>query len=233
MSKTTRAGYVAIAGRPNVGKSTLLNHILGSKLSITSRKPQTTRQRILGVHTTGSVQIAFIDTPGLHAVNKKTDTMMNRYMNQQAIGSLEGVDLCLHVIDAAYWTEDDSRVVDHLETARADHAICVLNKVDHVHPKSKLIPVMDEAHRKFPYLAIVPTAAVKNHGLDILVSEIAKYMPESTMFFDEHTLTDKPLRYFVGEIIREQIIRQLGAELPYRTTVVVERCKDQDAVDSH
>ncbi len=225
-----RTGYVAIVGRPNVGKSTLLNHILGTKLSITSRKPQTTRQRILGIHTIDNTQMIFVDTPGMHELHKGADNEMNRYMNQQAIGVLKEVDLCLHVIDAAGWREADQRVVQHLEAAEVERVFCVLNKVDQIHPKSKIIPVLEGASKQYNYQEIIPISALKNRGLDIVVDQLAKWLPAQPKVFPDDEITDRSLRFLVGEMLREKVVRQLGDELPYRTAVVVENYTDEENI---
>lgn len=225
-----RTGYVAIVGRPNVGKSTLLNHILGTKLSITSRKPQTTRQRILGIHTIDNTQMIFVDTPGMHELHKGADNEMNRYMNQQAIGVLKEVDLCLHVIDAAGWREEDQRVVQHLEAAEVERVFCVLNKVDQIHPKSEIIPVLEEASKRYNYQEIIPISALKNRGLDIVVDQLAKWLPAQPKVFPDDEITDRSLRFLVGEMLREKVVRQLGDELPYRTAVVVENYNDEENI---
>lgn len=231
MNETSdRTGYVAIVGRPNVGKSTLLNHILGTKLSITSRKPQTTRQRILGIHTKDNTQMIFVDTPGMHELQKGADNEMNRYMNQQAIGILMEVDLCLHVIDATGWREADRRVVQHLEAAAVERVFCVLNKVDQVHPKSNIIPVLEETSEQYRYQEIIPISALKNRGLDIVVNQLAKWLPEQPKVFPDDEITDRSLRFLVGEMLREKVVRQLGDELPYRTAVVVDNYINEENI---
>ena len=225
-----RTGHIAIVGRPNVGKSTLLNHILGTKLSITSRKPQTTRQQILGIHTVDNTQMIFVDTPGMHVLEKGADNEMNRYMNQQAIGVFQEVDLCLHVIDAAGWRATDTRVVQHLEAAAVDRVFCVLNKVDQVHPKSMIIPVLEEASKQYNYQEIIPISALKNRGLDIVLNQVTKWLPVQPKQFPDDEITDRSLRFLVGEMLREKVVRQLGDELPYRTAVVVENYIDEENI---
>ncbi len=229
MSLKTRSGFVAIVGRPNVGKSTLLNHILGVKLSITSRKPQTTRHRLLGIHTQREVQLMFVDTPGLQSQGGRSGKAISRYMNQQAIGSLRDVDLCLQVVDARGWREEDELVMNHLVTSNSP-AICALNKVDRVEPKSKLLPVMKLVSEKYPYEEIVPISALKNDGLDIVVEQIGRRMPEGPHYYADDELTDRPVRFLVAEMIREKVVRQLGDELPYRTTVAVEGYREESKV---
>ena len=230
MNTNEKTGYVAIVGRPNVGKSTLLNHILGTKLSITSRKPQTTRQRILGILTIDDTQMIFVDTPGMHDLAKGADNEMNRFMNQQAIGVLKDVDLCLHVIEASGWRAADHRVVQHLKAAAVSRVFCVLNKVDQVHPKSKIIPVLEEASDQYNYQEIIPISALKSHGLDIVVAQLAKRLPEQPKQFPDDEITDRSLRFLVGEMLREKVVRQLGDELPYRTAVVVENYTDEEKI---
>lgn len=230
MNTNEKTGYVAIVGRPNVGKSTLLNHILGTKLSITSRKPQTTRQRILGIHTIDDTQMIFVDTPGMHDRAKGADNEMNRFMNQQAIGVLKDVDLCVHVIEASGWRAADHRVVQHLKAAAVARVFCVLNKVDQVHPKSKIIPVLEEASNQYNYQEIIPISALKSSGLDIVVAQLAKWLPEQPKQFPDDEITDRSLRFLVGEMLREKVVRQLGDELPYRTAVMVENYTDEEKI---
>ena len=229
MSAPTRSGFVAIVGRPNVGKSTLLNHILGVKLSITSRKPQTTRHRLLGIHTQREVQLMFVDTPGMHALGEGSGNAINHYMNQQAVGVLSDVDMCLHVLDARGWRAEDELVMNHLVSS-SSQAICVMNKVDKVDPKWKLLPVMQLASEKYPYEEIIPISALKNDGLNILVEQIGRRMPEGPHLYAEDEITDRPTRFLVAEMIREKVVRQLGDELPYRTTVVVESYREESKV---
>ncbi len=229
MSAPTRSGFVAIVGRPNVGKSTLLNHILGVKLSITSRKPQTTRHRLLGIHTQREVQLMFVDTPGMHALEEGSGNAINHYMNQQAVGVLSDVDMCLHVLDARGWRAEDELVMNHLVSS-SSQAICVMNKVDKVDPKSKLLPFMQLVSEKYPYEEIIPISALKNDGLDILVEQIGRRMPEGPHLYAEDEITDRPTRFLVAEMIREKVVRQLGDELPYRTTVVVESYREESKV---
>ena len=225
-----KTGFVAIVGRPNVGKSTLLNHVLGSKLSITSRKPQTTRQRLLGIYSTDDMQLIFVDTPGLGTVPRKQKSALNQYMYLEALQSTADVDVCVHLIDAEGWTAADEHVSQRLLQEVNVPVICALNKIDLISPKSRLIPVMEAVSQAYDYQAIIPVSALKSKGLDILVAEIAKYLPQHAKYFDSDQLTDKPLRFLVGEWVREQIVRQLGEELPYRTTVVVDEYKDREDI---
>ncbi|MXW53317.1 MAG: GTPase Era [Gammaproteobacteria bacterium] len=217
----TKSGFVAIVGRPNVGKSTLLNHILGFKLSITSRKPQTTRHRILGIFTRDQLQMIFVDTPGLNDLNEGQTSAMGRFMNHQAVGVLSDVDICLHVVDARGWRDEDEAVVPHLTSTNV-RSICALNKVDRVHPKPKLLPMMKLVSEKYSYEEIIPISALKNDGLDVLVDQLGQRIPNGPHLYAEDEITDRPVRFLVAEMIREKVVRQLGDELPYRTTVVVE-----------
>lgn len=225
-----KAGYVAIVGRPNVGKSTLLNHILGSKLSITSRKPQTTRQRLLGIHSTDNLQMIFVDTPGLSPASRNKSSALNHYMYLETIRSTTDVDVCVHLIDADGWSDADEQVSNKLLLQLEIPVICALNKIDLISPKSRLLPVMQAVSQVYDYKAIIPVSALKNQGLDILVGEIGKYLPQQPKYFEADQLTDKPLRFLIAEWIREQVVRQLGEELPYRTTVMVESYKEQDSI---
>lgn len=229
MSGRTKSGFVAIVGRPNVGKSTLLNHILGFKLSITSRKPQTTRHRLLGIFTQDQLQLVFVDTPGLNAHVESQTSAMSQYMSHQSIGVLSDVDICLHVVDARGWREEDDNVVRHLVSSNV-RSICAMNKVDRVNPKTKLLPVMKLVSEKYPYEEIVPIAGLKNDGLEVLVDQIGKHLPEGPHLYSEDEITDRPVRFLVAEMIREKVVRQLGDELPYRTTVVVESFTEQARV---
>ncbi|MCY3883534.1 MAG: GTPase Era [Gammaproteobacteria bacterium] len=231
MKEQTKSGFVAIVGRPNVGKSTLLNHILGFKLSITSRKPQTTRHRLLGIFTQDDLQMVFVDTPGLNAKFEKQSSEMDRFMNHQAVGVLSDVDICLHVMDARGWREEDDNVVRHLVSANV-RSICAMNKVDRVNPKPKLLPVMKLASEKHPYDEIIPISALKNDGLEVLINQVGKRLPQGPHLYSEKEITDRPVRFLVAEMIREKVVRQLGDELPYRTTVVVESFSEQAKVTS-
>ncbi len=222
----THCGYVAIIGRPNVGKSTLLNRILGTKLSITSRKPQTTRHRILGVKTMSDTQIIYVDTPGLHL---KEHHAINRYMNKAARHALRDVDAIIFVVSGLKWTEEDEWVLDLIAKV---HKPCIIavNMVDLVTPKEALLPHLKELEQRSAdkhmaeYLKdIVPISARKGTNVDVLQKEIAKWMPESPFFFPEDQITDRSLPFRIAEIIREKIVRILGQELPYTTSVELER----------
>ncbi len=215
-------GYVALIGRPNVGKSTLLNHFLGQKLSITSRKPQTTRHRIIGINTTDAGQAIFMDTPGMHDNEKK---VLNRYLNKTADSTLLGVDVVVWLLDGLYWHEYDDRIIQKLENAGLP-VILVVNKVDKIKEKDAVMKFFAEASQKFPFKHIVPISALKSTNLDILEQHIMQLLPEADPIYPEEQITDRPERFFVAEIIREKLTRRLGDELPYAVTVEIERYEE-------
>jgi len=228
MSETPfRSGYVAIIGRPNVGKSTLINRILGQKLCITSRRPQTTRHRILGIKTNDSGQFIYVDTPGMHSDNKKA---MNRYMNRAAASSIEDVDVILFVVEGLKWTDDDKRVLKRLQQDARAPVILVLNKADKLDDKAALLPQIEELAVQFEFAAVVPVSARKGMNTDLLEQEITKLMPEGEMIFDEDQLTDRSSRFLASEIVREKLFRYLGQELPYSLTVEVEQFEEEDGM---
>ena len=219
----TRCGYVAIVGRPNVGKSTLLNHILGQKLSITSRRPQTTRHQVLGIKTEGDVQAIYVDTPGMHKVQKKA---INRYMNRAAASALTGVDVVVFVVDQLKWTEEDQLVLDKLAHAPCP-VILVINKVDRIQDKEALMPHLAALAEKADFKAIMPISAQHGHNLDKLEAMIDDMMPQSMHFFPEDQITDRSSRFLAAELVREKIMRQLGDELPYEMAVEIEEFKHE------
>ena len=228
MDQDQKTGYVAIVGRPNVGKSTLLNHLLGFKLSITSRKPQTTRQQVLGVLTTKSTQMIFVDTPGIHTRADATGRIMNRYMNQQATSTLDDVDIVLFVIDSRGWVDADEEVLAILKRTGTP-VLCVLNKVDVLTKKQQLLPLMQLVDQKLSHSAIVPISALKTEGLDDLLDEIVEHLPIGPHLFGDDDISDKPTNFFVSELVREQLVRQLGDELPHRTAVTIEKTESTDS----
>ena len=216
-----KSGYVSIVGRPNVGKSTLLNHILGIKLSITSRKPQTTRHQLLGVLTLQSTQILFIDTPGLHTLTSDTNHRLNRFMNQQAVAALKDVDLAVFVIEGSGWRDQDATVLNYLRSAKPN-ALCVINKIDRMKRKEQLLPLIKDLNERYEFKAIVPVSALRKEGLDELMDEVVSHMPEGKHLFDEEEITDRSERFLAAELVREKLVRQLGDELPYSSAVVIE-----------
>ncbi|WP_034834961.1 GTPase Era [Endozoicomonas numazuensis] len=219
-----RCGYVAIVGRPNVGKSTLLNHVLGQKLSITSRRPQTTRHQVLGIKTEDNVQTIFVDTPGMHKAEKKA---INRYMNRAASSALTGVDAVVFVVDRLIWTEEDQLVLSKLSHAKCP-VILVLNKVDRLKErKEELMQFLQEVSGKADFKAIMPVSALHGHNLKELEVMIDGLMPEGIHFFPEDQVTDRSSRFMASELVREKIMRQLGDELPYEMTVEIEEFKQE------
>lgn len=218
-STSYRCGYVAIIGRPNVGKSTLLNHILGMKLSITSRKPQTTRHQILGVKTGKNVQTIYVDTPGIH---QRRGSAINKYMNRAATSVLGDVDVLLFVVQAAAWTDEDEAVLLRLENISAP-VILVVNKIDMLNDKQELLPFITELSSKFKFEEIIPVAAVKGENISRVETAVAKLLPEGAAFFPEDQVTDRSMRFLAAEIIREKLVRELGQELPYTSTVHIDK----------
>ena len=216
-----RCGYVAIVGRPNVGKSTLMNYILGQKLSITSKKPQTTRHQILGIKTEGHTQVIYVDTPGLHLKEHKA---INRYMNKAASSSLQDVDLVIFVVDRTKWTDEDELVLEKVMNAKAP-VILVVNKVDQTKEKAVLLPHLKVLSEKFSFEQILPISAKHGHNVDELQAVIDSYLPEGFHYFPEDQVTDRSQRFLAAELVREKLMRQLGEELPYSVTVEIEEFK--------
>jgi GTP-binding protein Era len=222
-STATRCGYVAIVGRPNVGKSTLLNHILGQKLAITSRKPQTTRHNMLGIKTEGTVQAVYVDTPGMH---KNSDKALNRYMNRTASAALKDVDVVIFVVDRTRWTDEDQMVLERIQYVEGP-VILAINKTDRIEEKADLMPHLEWLQGQLPKASIVPISAQHGHNLEALEKLIASHLPENEHFFPEDQITDRSSRFLAAELVREKIMRQLGAELPYQITVEIEQFKQQ------
>jgi GTP-binding protein Era len=221
-----RCGYVAIVGRPNVGKSTLLNHILGQKLSITSRKPQTTRHTLLGIKTEGDSQVIYVDTPGIH---KDEPRAINRYMNRSATSVINDVDVIVFVIERLNWSPEDEVVLERIMNARAP-VILAVNKVDQLDDKTKLLPFLEEVSGKAEFASIIPLSALRQDNLDQLELAISQFIPENIHFFPEDQITDRTERFLGAEIVREKIMRQLGHELPYQVTVEIEQFAEENGV---
>ena len=225
-TETERCGLVAIVGRANVGKSTLLNCILGQKLSITSRKPQTTRYQILGVKTVLHTQLVFVDTPGWQRHPKNE---LNRQMNRQVRHALGDVDHAVLVADARYWHADDQVVYEMLTQAELP-IVLALNKHDLLKAKADLLPLIAQLSADKHFAAIVPICARTGSGVDDLVKELGAAMPARAHLYPHDQITDRPERFFASEIIREKTLRFLGDELPYRTTVLIDEFKDEEDV---
>jgi GTP-binding protein Era len=221
-TEQTRCGYVAIVGRPNVGKSTLLNHILGQKISITSRKPQTTRHRLLGIKTEDNVQAIYVDTPGLHQDSEKA---INRYMNRAASTTIRDVDVVVFVIERDVWTEADEWVLKQVKRSHCP-VILAVNKIDKLNDKKQLLPFLESLHKKMDFAEIVPLAALHKTNLDQLEKCITDRLPEDRFFYPEDQITDRSSRFMAAELVREKIMRQLGAEVPYSMTVEIEQFED-------
>jgi len=215
----TRCGYVALVGRPNVGKSTLLNHLLKQKLAITSRKPQTTRHTMLGVDTDGENQAIYVDTPGIH---EHADREINRRMVRSATSVLGDVDLVIMVIDRDQWTAADELVLRHVRRSGTP-TLAVINKVDQIRPKELLLPVIDRLNQLGCFEAIIPVSALKGQGLDALRSEVFGRLPAQPHLFPPDQITDQTEKFLVSEIIREKLMRRMGDEIPHRTAVVIEQ----------
>jgi GTPase len=215
-------GYVALIGRPNVGKSTLMNHLLGQKLSITSRKPQTTRHRILGIKTSDVGQAIFMDTPGMHSEEKK---VLNRYLNKTADSTLLGVDVVVWLLDGLYWHEYDERIFKKLQAAGLP-VILVVNKIDKIKDKQAMLAFFADAKKKYPFEQIVPVSALKTTNLEVLEQQIMALLPVADPIYPADQITDRPERFFAAEIVREKLTRRLGDELPYSLTVEIEQFEE-------
>jgi len=218
-----RCGYAAIVGRPNVGKSTLLNRLIGQKIAITSHKPQTTRHAILGIKTRDDGQILYVDTPGLHL---RGDRALNRMLNQTAETMLADVDLVLFVIQADVWTEEDERVLLLLRQS-GKPAILVLNKADLLKEKSLLLGRLAELAGKYDFVHLIPVSARQGHQLDVLEDALLALLPEGPPLYPEDQVTDRSERFLAAELLREQLTRRYAKELPYAVSVEVERFEDE------
>ena len=214
-----RAGHVAVIGRPNVGKSTLVNALVGAKISITSNRPQTTRHRLLGIATFPAGQLILLDTPGIHREQKRA---MNRMMNRAARGALEGVDAALLVVQAGRWDDEDGLAYDALKSAGVP-VVLVVNQVDRLKDKTALLPYLAKVSEGREFAGVHPISALKRKGLEPLVKDLLALLPEQPAMYAEDEITDKSQRFLAGELVREQLMRQLGEELPYATTVEIER----------
>ncbi len=219
----TRCGFVAVVGRPNVGKSTLINSIVQAKVSIVTPKPQTTRHRILAVHTMNECQIVFVDTPGLHRHAAKT---MNRMMNRTAANALADADLILFVSEAGRWTVEDQDVLNRLKESQAP-VIALLNKIDKVHPKEELLSSLSTMSERYSFDEVMPISAKHRDNLDRLLALIPSRLPESPPLFPDEMLTDRSESFQIAELIREKLTLLLRQEVPYGLTVQIERCEKE------
>lgn len=226
---STRSGFVAIVGRPNVGKSTLLNQILKQKVSITSKKAQTTRHRILGIDTSGDEQVVYVDTPGLHIDEKRA---INRLMNRAATSALGDVDLVLLVVDSTVWTPEDEMALQKVKRSQRP-VILIINKVDLVKDKGLLLPHIQELSAKHDFDDIVPMTARSGEQIPLLKKIVQGYLQTGAHMFPEDYVTDRSVRFMVAEAVREKLMRLTGDELPYSTTVEVEKYETRESGTTH
>ncbi len=222
----TKSGYAAIVGRPNVGKSTLLNALLGEKLSIITPKPQTTRWQVLGIKNVDDAQIIFVDTPG---INRETKRAMNRYLNRIAASVLADADVILFLVDAESWRSEDELVLQELKHTKKP-VLLVINKIDLIKDKAELLPIITKLKDKYPFQQVIPISAMDAVNLAELEKEIVTLLPEGPMLFPEDQITDKSLRFQVAEIIREKIILNTEEEIPYAVGVEIEELKQEPAL---
>jgi len=219
-----RCGFAALVGRPNVGKSTLLNALVGQKLSIVTPRPQTTRHRIIGLVQLPNAQIAFVDTPGLHSQAKRA---LNKAMNRTAAAALEDADLVVFVVEALLWNAEDELVLNRI--ARSGRPVLVaVNKVDRARPRERLLPYLAELDRRHPFLALVPVSALRQTNLEDLRNAIAARLPVSAPLFPDGELTDRGMQFRIAEMIREKLTLELNQEVPYGVAVEVERLAEED-----
>ena len=212
-------GFVSISGRTNVGKSTLINSLIEKKIAITSRKPQTTRNRILGISTSQESQIVHLDTPGFHTGHKRA---LNKYMNKLAKHCYEEVDLVVFVVDRFKWLKEEKNILDSLKELNKP-IILAINKIDRLEKKEELLPLISEIKQKFDFLAVIPISALRKKNLENLTNEITKKLPEGPFHFPENSVTEFSENFFISEIIREKAINRLGDELPYRLNVGIDK----------
>lgn len=226
---TTQCGTVSIIGRPNVGKSTLLNHLVGYKLSAIANKPQTTRTNIRGIVTEldkdkSGYQIIFTDTPGIHLNSKN---LLNRTLNSEAVAAVEDVDAIVMIVEALKWTDEDDHVLSRIKHTNKP-VFLLINKVDRIQEKNRLFPYLQEVTAKRDFAEIIPISAVKGTNTDALIQSLLKILPESELIYPEDHITDRSIRFICGELIREQLVLNLHEELPYTTAVEVESFEETD-----
>lgn len=225
-----RCGYVALVGRPNVGKSTLLNRLLGQKLSITSRRPQTTRHRIIGVKSRDDAQILYVDTPGLHQNQKRA---INRYMNRTADSVIQDVDVIVFLVETTRWTDEDDWVLGRLKASKAP-IILAVNKIDRLKDKTRLLEFLAVLSEKHDFAHLVPISARNGRNTGVLEDNIRALLPAAPAVYPADQLTDRNARFLAAELVREKLFRRLGQELPYGLTVEIERFREQgERTDIH
>ena len=221
-----RCGYIALVGRPNVGKSTLLNRILGQKISITSRRPQTTRHRVLGIKSVASAQLIYVDTPGIHDYSGRA---MNRYMNRTASSVLQDVDVVVFLVDGLQWTADDELVLKKLGQLSCP-VILAVNKIDLLGNREELLPGLQALSEKHAFEQVVPISASKGDNVAVLEAAIETLLPVAAPLFPEDQVTDRSVRFLAAELVREKLFRKLGKELPYGLTVEIEQFNSEAAI---
>jgi len=214
-----KAGFIAVIGRPNVGKSTLINELIGQKLSITSHRPQTTRHRIHAIDTRDDYQMVFVDTPGIHMGNKKA---INSYMNRAASSSIKDVDMILWLVESGKWTKEDTRVLEHVSQVDVPVILCI-NKIDNLKTAQEVLPFLEKVGKKYQPTDLFPLSAYSKKDTAALRELILKHLPEQDLIFDPDFITDRPEKFIVAEFIREKLMRHLADELPYDITVEIEQ----------
>ena len=225
MNIRTKSGYVSIVGKTNAGKSTLLNNFLGQKIAITSRKPQTTRHRFLGIKTINQSQIVFVDTPGFHTGQKRA---LNLHMNKIAVNSMKGVDIVLYVLDGLKWNDEDQAKVGSIPADTIK--ILIINKIDKLNDKNILLPFIEELNKQNSFDSIVPISALKNLGVDDLLRLIEENLPEGEHLYPKNQITNISEKFLASEIIREKCINRIGDELPYRISVAIENFNELENI---
>ena len=227
MNKTPfKVGFVALIGAPNAGKSTLLNHLLGQKISITSRRPQTTRHRILGIKTTDTSQVVYVDTPGMHLGGKKA---LNKYLNKTADASMLGVDVIVWVKDDMKWDDNDRSIIEKLKQAGTP-VVLVINKIDKVNNKQSLLPFIQKISLEHAFKSIIPISALTGKQLDEFEGLLLDLLPEGDLMFPEDQITDSSERFMTTEIIREKLIRRLGQEIPHSVTISIDQFSVEEKI---
>jgi GTP-binding protein Era len=226
MEKPFRAGLVAFVGRPNVGKSTLMNRIIGERVSITSRRPQTTRQRIVGIHNRGDGQLVVVDTPGMHGSESR---LLGRYMKRAIVGAIHGVDCIAMVITADGWRDEDERVLDFLRDEPVP-VLLVINKIDRLSSREALLPLIEQSRERMDFVDIVPVSATTGSNVDGLENALMNHLPEQPRIYPEDQLTDRSERFLAAERVREQVFRHVGDEIPYAAAVEIESFRHKGKV---